>query len=349
MEDKTPLVSIVIPHWNGIEVLSECIESLKKTDYNNFEIIIVDNFSTDGSQDWIKKNHSDIKLVENKKNHGYAGGCNIGTDYSNGEYIVFLNNDTIQNTNWLSLMVLKIESDNNIAALQPKILNYFKRDLFDYAGGASGHLDVFCYPFARGRLFVTQEIDNGQYDNSINCFWASGTAIMVRKNIFIEANKFEEAFFAHMEEIDLCWKFIAMGYIVSSEPNAKIFHKNATTLPMYSHKKYYLNHRNSLLMLFGNYSFNNMIKFGVIRISFEFVNLFYSFYKLDINHVTGILRALFWILFNPNEVYKKRVNFKKLRKVTDDEIMIYMKKSSSIYDYFIKGKKYYFEIVSKEV
>ena len=154
MTDSQPIVSIIIPHWNGIDVLSECIESLKNSTLPSFEIIVSDNASSDGSQAWIKNNHPDIILLENDKNYGYAGGCNYGSDIAKGEFLLFLNNDTIQNPNWLQPLVDRMKSDESIAALQPKILNYYSRKIFDYAGGSGGHLDLFCFPFARGRVFL---------------------------------------------------------------------------------------------------------------------------------------------------------------------------------------------------
>ena len=160
------MVSIIIPHWNGIDVLSECLESLKKTRYSDFEIIVVDNASSDGSARWIKDNHPDIVLVENEENYGYAGGCNRGAAIAKGDYVVFLNNDTVHDQHWLEPLISRIESDRNIAAVQPKILNYFQRDLFDYAGGAGGHMDIFCFPFTRGRMFLDQEVDKSQYDTA---------------------------------------------------------------------------------------------------------------------------------------------------------------------------------------
>ncbi|MBT7118370.1 MAG: glycosyltransferase family 2 protein, partial [Candidatus Marinimicrobia bacterium] len=235
MTDFQPIVSIIIPHWNGIDVLSECIESLKKSTLPSFEIIVSDNASSDGSQAWIKENHPDIILLENDKNYGYAGGCNYGSNIAKGEFLLFLNNDTIQDPNWLQPLVDQMKSDESIAAIQPKILNYYNRKIFDYAGGSGGHLDLFCFPFARGRVFLEQEKDSGQYDDAQKCFWASGTAMLVRKKTFFAAGKFDETFFAHMEEIDLCWRFQAMGFQVWSEPKSVIYHKNAVSLPMHTH------------------------------------------------------------------------------------------------------------------
>tara|TARA_B100001996_G_scaffold363399_1_gene331651 strand:+ start:1268 stop:2320 length:1053 start_codon:yes stop_codon:yes gene_type:complete len=341
------LISIIIPHWNGIEVLSECLSSLKKSTFKSFEIIIVDNASEDGSQLWIKENHPDIILLENNKNYGYAGGCNRGADIAKGKYLLFLNNDTVLNSDWLQPLFDKINGDDNIAAIQPKILNYYENDVFDYAGGAGGYMDLFCYPFARGRIFFDQEIDTGQYNKAQKCFWASGTALMLRKELFNKAGKFDEIFFAHMEEIDLCWKFQSMGYDVWSEPKSIVYHKNALSLPMYSHRKYFLNHRNSLLMLLGNYSLLTACYIGIIRFMLEFVALAYTIFKLDINHFTGILRSLIWVIFHPITILRKRLLFKKIRVLNDKDIMNSMLKKSIVFSYYIGRVKTYLEIESK--
>tara|TARA_A100001037_G_C15153643_1_gene641614 strand:+ start:3045 stop:4094 length:1050 start_codon:yes stop_codon:yes gene_type:complete len=347
MTKSQPTVSIIIPHWNGIEVLSECISTLKQSNYESFEIIIIDNASIDGSQEWIKTNHPDIILIENDQNYGYAGGCNRGAEKANGKYLLFLNNDTTQDSDWLPPLVDKLDKNDFIASIQPKILNYYQKNIFDYAGGAGGHMDIFCYPFARGRIFLEQEKDQGQYNTAESCFWTSGTAMMVRKDIFFEAGKFDETFFSHMEEIDLCWRFQAMGYEVWVEPQSVVYHKNAVSLPMHTHRKYYLNHRNSLLMLFGNYSFPIIFYIGFIRFMLEFVALGYALVKMDWNHLTGILRSLLWIFLHPITILKKRARYRKLRKVSSKIIMANMAKTAIVLVHYLGGKKTYFEIESK--
>ena len=347
MTDSTPIVSIIIPHWNGIDVLSECIDSLKGSTFDSFEIIVSDNASSDGSQAWIVENHPDVILLENDNNYGYAGGCNRGVNVAKGEFILFLNNDTIQNPNWLDPLIDRMKGDESIAAIQPKILNYYNRKIFDYAGGSGGHMDLFCFPFARGRVFLNQEEDLGQYDNAKRCFWASGTAMIVRKDLFKAAGKFDETFFAHMEEIDLCWRFQAMGYEVWAEPRSVVYHKNAVSLPMHTHRKYYLNHRNSLLMLFGNYSIPVAFYVGFIRLILEFTALGYAIVKMDWNHATGILRSLGWILIHPITILRKRSRFNQIRKMRDRDIMGAMTKTSVVLAHYLSGKKTYLDIESK--
>ena len=347
MSDIKSSVSIVIPHWNNVDVLSECLESISNTNFENFETIVVDNASTDNSVASVRSNYPNVKLIENDKNYGYAGGCNIGAEAASGDYLIFLNNDTVQEKDWISNLIKTINSDDKIAAVQPKILNYYDRNVFDYAGGSGGHMDIYCFPFARGRIFSFQENDEGQYNNKEKCFWSSGTCFMVRRELFQKSGGFDESFFAHMEEIDLCWRLYAMGFEVWVEPDSVVYHKNALTLPMYSHKKYYLNHRNSLLMLLGNYSIKNIFLIGIPRLILEKIACFYSILMLDWRHFTAILRSLFWIIFHPNVIMKKRKSFSKIRTITDKKIMENMMQSSIVIKYYLLKKQAYLDILSK--
>ena len=347
MSDIKSSVSIVIPHWNNVDVLSECLESISNTDFENFETIVVDNASTDNSVASVRSNYPNVKLIENDKNYGYAGGCNIGAEAASGDFLIFLNNDTVQEKDWISNLIKTINSDDKIAAVQPKILNYYDRNVFDYAGGSGGHMDIYCFPFARGRIFSFQENDEGQYNNKEKCFWSSGTCFMVRRELFQKAGGFDESFFAHMEEIDLCWRLYAMGFEVWVEPDSVVYHKNALTLPMYSHKKYYLNHRNSLLMLLGNYSIKNIFLIGIPRLILEKIACLYSILMLDWRHFTAILRSLFWIIFHPNVIMKKRKSFSKIRTITDKKIMENMMQSSIVIKYYLLKKQAYLDILSK--
>ena len=347
MSDKKSIVSIVIPHWNNVDILSECLESISATDFDSVETIVVDNASTDNSVASVRSNYPNVKLIENEKNYGYAGGCNIGAEAASGDYLIFLNNDTVQEKDWISNLIKTINSNDKIAAVQPKILNYYNRNIFDYAGGSGGHMDIYCFPFARGRIFSFQENDEGQYNNKEKCFWSSGTCFMVRRELFQKAGGFDDSFFAHMEEIDLCWRLYAMGFEVWVEPDSVVYHKNALTLPMHSHKKYYLNHRNSLLMLLGNYSIKNVFLIGIPRLILEKIACLYSILMLDWRHFTAILRSLFWIIFHPNVIMKKRKSFSKIRTITDKKIMENMMQSSIVVKYYLLKKQAYLDILSK--
>ena len=342
-----PLVSIIIPHWNGIDIITECLESLQKTTYSNLEIIIVDNNSVDDSVNHIRKNFPKVIIFENEQNEGYAGGCNRGAEIARGEYLLFLNNDTIHEPNWIEPLVILLEKDPHIAAVQPKLLNYYQKNLFDYAGGAGGMMDILVFPFTRGRIFTEQEIDTKQYNTKEAIFWSSGTAFLVRKILFEKAGKFDELFFAHMEEIDLCWRFHLLGFEVWSEPSSVIYHKNAVSLPMYTEKKYYLNHRNSLIMLLTNYSLPIAIYVLPIRWALDIVAIIYAILKGDWQHIKGIVKAHAWIVFHPIKLFRKRIKVKAIRKVKDKTILRKMYNGSIVFAHYILGNDRYSELTYK--
>ena len=340
-----PKVSIIIPHYNGIDILDDCLTSLQQSTYANIEIIVIDNASKDGSPEIIHQHFPDIILLKNKTNEGFAGGCNRGASQAKGKYLLFLNNDTTQEPDWIEPLVNCLEKEEVIGAVQPKILNYFEKNLFDYAGGSGGHMDILCFPFARGRIFTEQEIDTGQYNASEKVFWASGTAIMVRKDLFIKAEEFDNTFFAHMEEIDLCWRLNMLGYEIWAEPRSVIYHKNATTLPMYSLKKYYLNHRNSMYMMCSNYSILLTIYLFPLRIALEISAIFYALVKLDWKHVVAIIMSVFWVLFHPHLIIKKRRKNRTIKTIRDRMIMKNMFRGSIVWDFYFRRKKYFSELV----
>ncbi len=343
--NKSPaLVSIIIPHWNGVEVLQECLTSLRRTSYPEVEIIVVDNASSDDSVSYVKQHFPSVHVVENEENLGYAGGCNRGALEARGEILVFLNNDTIQEPDWLEPLCAVFTEYPEVAAAQPKIRNYYQRDLFDYAGGAGGEMDMFCFPYARGRIFTTQETDQGQYDTAAEIFWASGTAMAVRATDFRAAGGFDESFFAHMEEIDLCWRFHLMGRTVRSAPTSVVYHKNAVTLPAASMKKYYLNHRNSLVMLLANYSLPLVLYLFPLRFGLELVALFHALAQRDWNHVAGIVKALAWFPLHPRYIARKRKRVKALRKMNDRKFLAKLYPGSVVVAYYLLERKTYSEI-----
>ena len=255
MKDISIKLSIIIPHFNGTKVLIGCIDSLNNCTYKDVEILVVDNGSTDDSIAVVKKKFPNVAIVSSDTNRGYAGGCNYGAEHANGKYILFLNNDTIHQKNWLEPLIEKLDNDENISSVQPKILNFHEQQQFDYAGAAGGHMDIFTYPFSRGRVFDSIEKDTGQYDDSAEIFWASGTAFITLKSIFKTVGGFDETLFAHMEEIDYHWRCHLMGHSVWVEPKSVIHHMGGKTLAYGSPQKTYLNHRNSILLMLTNYSF----------------------------------------------------------------------------------------------
>lgn len=340
-------VSIIIPHWNGVAVLKECLASLQQATYNSLEIIVVDNGSDDGSPEWVKEHHPEVHLVELKRNYGYAGGCNRGVTQAKGDYVLFLNNDTVQEPDWIEPLVEYLDTHDRVAAVQPKLLNYYQRDHFDYAGAAGGLMDVLCFPFARGRLFLAQEVDRGQYDTPRRIFWASGTAILLRKELFLAAGAFDETFFAHMEEVDLCWRLYLMGYQVWCVPQSVVYHKNAVSLPMNSTRKYYLNHRNSMLMLLSNYNLPLALYLFPLRYTLEWVAFVYAVTKGDFRHVQGILMAQGWLLAHPHVISRRRRRMRALRTLKDRFLLRYFYKGSVVWEHYVMRHQTYGAIARK--
>ena len=332
------IVSIIIPHYNGEKLLYNCINSIyQNIDIDNFEIIIVDNASTDNSIKNIQNLFSDIIIVSNKKNVGYSGGCNIGAQHAKGKYLIFLNNDTEHSYRWIEKLVDFLEEHPSAFAAQPKVLNINNKEYFDYAGGAGGFIDCFGFPYVKGRLFNTLEKDAGQYDKPSEIFWSSGAAMIVRTDIFNQLSGFDEVYFAYMEEIDLCWRAQALGYKIWSVPSAFIYHYGKQTIKENTIKSHYLNHRNSWILFFKNsFTFN----YGVLilkRLILDWMALIYSVFTLDVRRFIAILYAELWILFSVSKIIK-------IRKSNDIAELDNIYNKSIAIDYFIKRKKYFSQI-----
>jgi GT2 family glycosyltransferase len=317
---------------------------LKLCSYENLEIILVDNYSSDDSVSFVQKTHPHVCIIQNSENHGFAGGCNIGSKQAKGKYLLILNNDTIHEPDWILPLVNILESDATISSVQPKILNFHKRQLFDYAGASGGLMDMFCFPFSRGRVFDTVEIDNGQYDDPIEIFWASGTAFLTRKDLFLEMGGFDEDLFAHMEEIDYHWKSQLMEYRIFVQPSSVVYHMGGATLQYSSPEKTYLNHRNSFLLLLTNYSFINSVILSIPRFMMELLSAFRDVFSNRTDHGIAQFRALWWIISHPEIVIKRQKKTRMIRILKDADIMVNMYRRSLVFDYFVLKKKSYIEI-----
>ncbi|MCG8608259.1 glycosyltransferase family 2 protein [bacterium] len=331
-----PLVSIIIPHHRGKEILESCLRSIEETDYPSKEVLVIDNNSRDGSIEHALQLFPNTQVVRSKQNLGYAGGCNRGLLEARGEYVLFLNDDAVLHANMLAITIAACESDTRIAACQPKILSLNDKKRFDYAGAAGGLMDRFGYPFAKGRIFFSIESDEHQYDESDTIFWASGAGMLVRKSGLDRVGSFDQDYFAHMEEIDLCWRFHLAGYRVVSVPQAILYHSSATTLKSGSHRKIFLNHRNSLLMLLKNYQMVNLLWIFPIRLLFELLALAYSLLKLDVARFTAVFRALIAAVIQSPKSLMKRGNIKAVRCTSDREVFARMYNGSIVFDYFMR-------------
>ena len=330
-----PTVSVVIPHYGGKEILSECLISLKNCTYPNLEIIVVDNDSPDDSIQYIKTNFPEINLIQSEYNRGFAGGCNFGAQHAKGEFFLILNNDTTHEPDWIDHLVERIESNISISAVQSKIKNDEKRDYFDFAGACGGFMDKYCFPFARGRIIYTVEKDTGQYDGACKIFWASGTAFLTRKNIFNQLGGFDETLFAHMEEIDYHWKCQLMGHEVWVEPLSIVYHKGAVTLPVSSPKKTFLNYRNSLILLLTNYPASISFRLFFPRFFLECISLVKEILTFKWGHAFSIIKSWVWIMGHLGVLKKRRASLKANNIVIPK--LIYQQ--SIVKKYFIDRKK----------
>ena len=337
------LVSVIIPHHNNSKILIECINSLTKSTFENIEIIVVDNASSDSSYDDVIDNFPNIIIKKSDINLGYAGGCNLGAQIANGQYLLFLNNDTVVSEHCIEKLVLQLEQNKNIASVQPKIININNQSYFDYAGASGGFIDYLVFPFTRGRIFDTIEKDIAQYNNPIKIFWASGAGFLTRKNIFKKVSGFDNDLFAHMEEIDYHWKCHLIKSEVWVNPEAVLYHHGGKTLSMDSPKKTYFNHRNSMILLLSNYSFLHSFLFFIVRIPLEIISSLKELLSLRLRHFINHYLALVWILFHPHIIKNRRSLINQIRSVKDNHIFnknIILKRSI-VMDYFLFGKKFF--------
>ncbi|TSD66592.1 glycosyltransferase family 2 protein [Inquilinus sp. KBS0705] len=253
--NPTPRVAIVILNWNGLKYLREFLPSVLASTYTNLQVVVGDNGSTDGSVAFLRATYPQINIIENNANYGFTGGYNRVLAQVDADYYILLNSDVEVEPNWIEPVIDLMESDTQIAAAAPKIRAYHQKTHFEHAGAAGGFIDKFGYPFCRGRIFYQVEEDKGQYNQPGEIFWATGAALFIKKKYWDLSGGFDESFFAHMEEIDLCWRLKNMGYKVMYCPQSTVYHVGGGTLNAENPFKTYLNFRNNLLLLKNNLPF----------------------------------------------------------------------------------------------
>lgn len=264
-------IAIVILNWNGRKMLEQFLPSVVEHSSATARIVVADNASTDDSVDFLRANYPQIQLVINDKNYGFAEGYNKALAQVSADYYIILNSDVEVTPHWIEPVVELMESDDKIAICQPKLLSHINRDTFEYAGGAGGLIDRFGYPFCRGRVFSTLEKDEGQYNDVREIFWASGAAMFVKAPVFHDLGGFDGDFFAHMEEIDFCWRAKNYGYKVMYCPESTIFHVGGGTLPPSSPFKTFLNFRNNFALLYKNLRRHSLAYVFPVRIVLDYV------------------------------------------------------------------------------
>ena len=264
-------VAIVILNWNGRSLMERFVPVLKANiPKDNCFLVVADNASTDDSLPWLQANHPDVQVIALDRNYGFAGGYNRALQLIEADYYVLLNSDVEVSAGWLDTLVDFMEDNPDVGVCQPKIRSLAERDCFEYAGAAGGYMDRYGYPFCRGRILSNIERDRGQYDEAEQCFWASGACMMVRSDLYHYLGGLDEMFFAHMEEIDFCWRAKLAGHQVWAVPEAVVYHLGGASLDNTSPHKLYLNYRNSLLMLHKNLPANDLRRVMAARKTLDF-------------------------------------------------------------------------------
>lgn len=332
--------AIVILNWNGCHLLEQFLPKVIQFSPES-KVIVADNNSSDESVAWLKKNYSNIEIIVNEKNTGYAGGYNEALKQIDAEFYVLLNSDIEVTKDWIKPMEALFDTDKQIAAIQPKIRGFKHRDKFEYAGAAGGYLDRMGYPFCRGRIFEETEVDTGQYDDAREVFWASGACMFVRASVFHECNGFDESFFAHMEEIDLCWRMKNKGYKIMVEPKSVVFHIGGGTLSKSNWKKTYLNFRNNLEIIYKNIEGKYLIRSLFIRMVLDGIAAMKFLFTNGLSHFYAIIRAHMHFYRLLPVIRQKRRKLKKEEGVRNTN-GVYM--GSIVWDYFIKKKKKFSEL-----
>lgn len=324
-------IAIVILNWNGEELLEKFLPSVVNNS-KQASIYVADNASSDDSIMFVKTNYPEIHIIQNKTNAGFAKGYNEALKTIDADMYCLLNNDVEVSENWLRPIVNTFEEEKNTAIIQPKIRDYKNKLFFEYAGAAGGYIDKYGYPYCRGRLFNTLEKDHGQYDDKVEIFWASGACLFIRASVFKKLKGFDTHFFAHMEEIDLCWRAKNLGYSVRYVGDSKVYHVGGATLNQLNPKKTYLNFRNSLFALTKNAS-GYLFPLVFVRLILDGLAAGLFLFERKPKHTMAVFKAHMHFYYHLKRLLKQRRFIKPTIK--------YYQKPSVVIDYFVKGKKDY--------
>jgi GT2 family glycosyltransferase len=335
---KNPWVTIIVLNYNGLTDTRACINSVLKTKYPNYRILLIDNGSKQNEAEILKKEFTNKKVLFKRfnTNLGFTGALNKVAEKIFTKYIVFLNNDTLITPDWLNYLVNEAQSDNAIAACGSKVLLMDSPKEFDYSGAAGGFIDKYGYPFTRGRIFYTTEKDEGQFDKNRDIFWVSGVCMLVRRKFFTGVGMFDNSFFIYMEEIDICWRFLQMGYKIRSVPKSVIYHKVAATARRNMFAKIFYEHRNNLIMITKNFSNHDLLVILPRRVIFEILSLLYYLACLNFNSFFALISAhLSFMSLLPGIIIKRT---KKLKNIVNFSPLVLDKSIVIMYFIFKKNK-----------
>ncbi len=314
--------------------------SVLASSYPNFEVVVADNGSSDSSLFFLEKNYPQVRIIIFKENFGFAKGYNEALKKVSADYYAILNSDVEVEAGWLEPMIGLLEADKLNAACQPKLLSYKNKSFFEYAGGAGGWLDSYGYPFAKGRIFDVCEEDKGQYNTTENVFWVTGAAMLIKSSVFHEINGFDEYFFAHQEEIDMCWRMQLAGYKLFVCPDSVVYHVGGGSLPPGNSLKTYLNFRNNQIMLYKNLPWSQKWWKIPFRIALDSISAWKGLLLGDGGYFLAILRA--------HLAFAKWIFFKKKQSIfpaKKDGKLLGLYKGNLVWQHFVKGKKYFSQII----
>ena len=322
-------IAVVILNWNGVKLLEQFLPSI--VNYSpEADIYVADNASTDDSIAFVKTNFPSVQIIQNESNLGFAEGYNEALKSVDAEIFALVNSDIEVTENWLKPILQTFENEPKTAIIQPKILDYKNKEYFEYAGAAGGFMDKYGYMFCRGRIFDTLEKDYGQYDDNCEIFWASGACFFIRSSVYRQLKGFDADFFAHQEEIDLCWRAFNKGLVIKYNSQSVVFHLGGATLQQGNPKKTFLNFRNSLLMMLKNLPKNQLFPVLFIRLILDGIAGIHFLFQGKFKHLLAIIKAHFAFYYLLPSSYKKREPF---------QAEIYYKTKSIIFQYYIKGGK----------
>ena len=334
-------VAIVILNYNGASMLRQFLPKVLACCATHAQVIVADNASTDESLDIMRSDFPSVPLIRLNKNWGFAEGYNRALQEVDADYFILLNSDIEVTLGWVEPMLALMEADRTIAACQPKLLDYKQKTHFEYAGAAGGFIDYYGYPYCRGRIFDCVEPDNGQYDKQCDIFWATGAALMIRAEDFRSVGGFDGTFFAHMEEIDLCWRLRARGRRIVVVPQSIVYHVGGATLSYNNPRKTFLNFRNNLLMLYKNLPQKELNSVMRVRRILDYIAAF----KFLISGCMGDFKAIINArrMFNriKGEYTEKRKENLSAAKVNEIPERV---RYSILWRYYFGGKKYFNEL-----
>ena len=334
-----PSVAVVILNWNGKAYLKQFLPGILLSEYDNLQIIVGDNASTDDSVPFLQENFPTVKIIQNDINYGFAGGYNKVLERVEADYFILLNSDVEVIPNWIQPVIDLMESDVQIAAAQPKIKWQLDKTQFEYAGAAGGYLDIYAFPFCRGRLFNVYEHDNGQYNQQKEVFWASGAAFFIKSKCWKEAGGLDADLFAHMEEIDLCWRLKNLNYKVVYCPDAEVYHVGGGTLQTENPFKTYLNFRNNLIIMQKNLPAGDAVFRIFIRMCIDFIAWWHFLLSGKPKFTMAVSKGHWHFLKSLSKTNKKRKSFQKPYSTHTGVF-----NNSVVWAFFIKKIKHFSEL-----